>query len=192
MKPTPGAISKEELRARAARVMDELRKERGELSEIEADVARKAADHLVAVRHLEAEFEQRQTFGGRVADGVARIGGSWTFVISMCGVIALWIVRNVVQGPDAFDPYPFILLNLALSCIAALQAPIIMMSQNRQSARDRAQADSDYRVNLKAELEIASLHEKVDHILHAQWQRLVELQQIQIDLLEALQREHRK
>lgn len=192
MKPTPGAITKEELRARAARVMDELRKERGELSEIEADVARRAAEHLILVRHLEAEFEQRQTFGGRVADGVARIGGSWAFVIGMCTVIAVWIAVNAVKGSDAFDPFPFILLNLALSCIAALQAPIIMMSQNRQSARDRAQADSDYRVNLKAEIEIGSLHEKVDHILHAQWERLVELQQIQIDLLEALQREHRK
>ena len=104
----------------------------------------------------------------------------------MMSVFALWITTNVILASGAFDPFPFILLNLGLSCIAALQAPIIMMSQNRTSARDRAQADSDYRVNLKAELEILTLHEKVDHLLHGQWERLVELQDIQITLLEQL------
>ncbi len=102
-------------------------------------------------------------------------------------VLATWIGINTLLLADrAFDPYPYILLNLVLSCLAALQAPIIMMAQNRQAARDRAQADQDFRVNLHAEIAILNLHEKVDHLLHAQWERLVEMQQIQIDLIEEL------
>lgn len=183
---TPAPRSTEALRLRSQDVLARLQKERGELSEIEADVARKVAEHQIAARHLNAAFEKQATFGERVADNVARVGGSWTFVIGMLSVLAAWIALNVFLAASAFDPFPFILLNLALSCIAALQAPIIMMSQNRTSARDRAQADSDYRVNLKAELEIVTLHEKVDHLLHGQWERLVELQDIQIALLEQL------
>lgn len=174
------------LRLRSQDVLARLQKERGELSEIEADVARKVAEHQIATRHLNEAFEKKATFGERVADQVARVGGSWTFVISMLSVLGVWVAINVVMASRAWDPYPFILLNLGLSCIAALQAPIIMMSQNRTSARDRAQADSDYRVNLKAELEIVTLHEKVDHLLHGQFERLVELQDIQIALLEQL------
>ncbi len=174
------------LRLRSQDVLARLQKERGELSEIEADVARKVAEHQIATRHLNEAFEKKATFGERIADHVARIGGSWTFVISMLSVLGVWVTINAVLAARAWDPYPFILLNLALSCIAALQAPVIMMSQNRTSARDRAQADSDYRVNLKAELEIVTLHEKVDHLLHGQWERLVELQDIQIALLEQL------
>lgn len=174
------------LRLRSQDVLARLQKERGELSEIEADVARKVAEHQISTRHLNEAFEKKATFGERVADDVARIGGSWTFVISMLSVLGVWVGVNVALAAGAWDPYPFILLNLGLSCIAALQAPIIMMSQNRTSARDRAQADSDYRVNLKAELEIVTLHEKVDHLLHGQFERLVELQDIQIALLEQL------
>ncbi len=183
---TPPTKSAEALRLRSQDVLARLQKERGELSEIEADVARKVAEHQISARHLNAAFEKEATLGERVADAVARVGGSWTFVIGMLSVLAAWIALNVALATNAFDPYPFILLNLALSCIAALQAPIIMMSQNRSNARDRAQADSDYRVNLKAELEIVTLHEKVDHLLHGQWERLVELQDIQITLLEQL------
>lgn len=174
------------LRLRSQDVLARLQKERGELSEIEADVARKVAEHQISTRHLNEAFEKKATFGERVADQVARVGGSWTFVIGMLSVLGVWVAINVVLASGAWDPYPFILLNLGLSCIAALQAPIIMMSQNRTSARDRAQADSDYRVNLKAELEIVTLHEKVDHLLHGQFERLVELQHIQIALLEQL------
>ena len=115
------------------------------------------------------------------------------FVIGFLAVLGGWIALNVSLAVSAFDPYPYILLNLVLSCIAALQAPIIMMSQNRQSARDRMQAEQDFRVNLKAELEIASLHHKLDHLLHSQWARMVELQEVQIELLtearESLERE---
>ena len=112
-------------------------------------------------------------------------GGSWTFILSFLVVLIVWMVVNVmVLSAKPFDPYPFILLNLVLSCIAALQAPVIMMSQRRQETKDRLRAENDYRVNLKSELEIRQLHEKIDHQLAHQWKKLAELQQIQIELLE--------
>jgi uncharacterized membrane protein len=168
-------------------VVSRLEQERGSLSAVEADVARKAGESLVLAEHLDEEFARRTTFGQRAADATARIGGSWMFVISFGLFLAVWIgVNSFVLADRAFDPYPYILLNLALSCLAALQAPIIMMAQNRQAARDRAQADQDFRVNLQSEIAVLNLHEKVDHLLHAQWERLVELQQIQIDLIEEI------
>ena len=115
------------------------------------------------------------TVGERLADNVARVGGSWAFVIGFGVVLVVWMALNVAMMGRAFDPYPFILLNLVLSSLAAIQAPIIMMSQNRTSARDRAQADEDFRVNLKAELEVAALHEKMDHLLHEQWESLLDM-----------------
>ena len=114
---------------------------------------------------------------------MAVIGGSWPFVIGFFVALLIWVALNTLWlRQQAFDPYPYILLNLFLSCLAAVQAPIIMMSQNRVSARDRLQATQDFRINLKAELEVASLHEKVDHLLHSQWQHMVELQELQLDL----------
>jgi uncharacterized membrane protein len=168
-------------------VVSRLEQERGSLSAVEADVARKAGESLILAEHLDEEFARQTTFGQRAADATARIGGSWAFVIAFGFVLATWIgINSFVLAGHAFDPYPYILLNLALSCLAALQAPIIMMAQNRQAARDRAQADQDFRVNLQAEIAVLNLHEKVDHLLHAQWERLVELQQIQIDLIEEI------
>ena len=165
-------------------VVSRLEQERGSLSAVEADVARKAGESLVLAENLDEEFQRNTTFGQRAADATARIGGSWSFVIGFGFVLVTWTgINSFVLAARAFDPYPYILLNLALSCLAALQAPIIMMAQNRQAARDRAQADQDFRVNLQAEIAILNLHEKVDHLLHAQWERLVELQQIQIDLI---------
>lgn len=127
------------------------------------------------------------SFGERLADRVAKFGGSWTFILIFCGILCVWISLNtwhILWSP--FDPFPYILLNLLLSCVAALQAPIIMMSQNRQESKDRKRAQSDYRVNLKAELEIRHLHEKVDHLLIEQWKRLVEIQKTQTALLERI------
>jgi uncharacterized membrane protein len=169
---------------RGAYLLEQLERERGELSAIEAEVSRRAAEHSAIAADIEAQFQRKLTVGQRLADGVARVGGSWPFVIGFGVVLLIWIVANTVflRG-GAFDPYPYILLNLALSCLAAIQAPIIMMSQNRSAARDRLEADEDYKVNLKAELEIASLHEKVDHLLHVQWERMVEIQQTQLELL---------
>ncbi len=167
--------------------MDRLARERGELSAIEKDVARRAAAHTASAENLQARFERTITPGQRIADGVARVGGSWSFVVGFMAALVVWMVINgaLLHG-QAFDPFPFILLNLVLSCVAALQAPIIMMSQNRAAARDRMQADEDFRINLKAELEIAALHEKLDHLLHAQWEQLIEMQAQQLELLDDL------
>jgi len=170
--------------ARTTFLVNQLEIERGELSAIEAEVSRKAAEHTAIAADIEREFRRELTFGQRVADVVAAVGGSWPFVVTCLVFLAAWVTWNTyLFHAEAFDPYPYILLNLVLSCIAALQAPIIMMSQNRASARDRRQADEDYRVNLKAELEVAGLHEKIDHLLHVQWERMVEIQQTQLDLL---------
>ncbi len=164
-----------------------LTEERGALSAVEQEVANKAGLHLTIARNVDAQFEQNITFGQRAADIVARVGGSWAFVISFIVLLVVWMAINVVVlRQPSFDPYPFILLNLVLSCLAALQAPIIMMSQNRQSERDRLESTHDYETDLKAEIEIASLHDKIDHLLNAQWERMVELQQVQIDLLTEL------
>ncbi|WP_317245478.1 DUF1003 domain-containing protein [Flavobacterium amniphilum] len=129
----------------------------------------------------------KRTFGERVADKVASFGGSWTFIISFMVFLGLWIFTNIYfLDNKGFDPYPFILLNLILSCIAALQAPIIMMSQNRQEEKDRDRAKKDFYVNLKAEQEIRLLQEKLDHILEHQHQELIKLQESQIKLLEEI------
>ena len=168
-------------------LMQRLENERGELSSVEAEIALKASEHQTLAADIMARFATEQTFGQRIADRVAAVGGSWPFVIGFFLCLLAWITLNsVLLQREAFDPYPYILLNLALSCLAAVQAPIIMMSQNRHSARDRMQADHDFRINLKAELEVRSLHEKMDHLLHSQWQRMVELQEMQIDLLNEL------
>ncbi len=171
-------------RLRVAYMLERLESDRGALSALEADVARKAAEHSTVAEDLVTRFEERSTRGERMADAVARVGGSWPFVGAFFSFLIVWMIINShAFRSEPFDPYPFILLNLVLSCLAAIQAPIIMMSQNRAAAKDRMQADQDFRVNLKAELEVAGLHEKVDHLLHAQWESLMEIQQAQLDLL---------
>ena len=163
--------------------------EMGELSILELDVMRSMKDQNVLAKNVNVEFDQKLTLGERLADQVAEFGGSWGFIITFTVIIVIWIIMNsVVLLRRPFDPYPFILLNLVLSCLAAIQAPIIMMSQNRQEAKDRLRSEHDYQINLKAELEIRYLHEKIDHLLAQQWQRLVEIQQIQMDLMEELAR----
>lgn len=162
-----------------------LTDERGELDELDKQVINSMEAGDFVSRNPENEIERKSTFGERIADKVAEFGGSWTFIISFAAVLAAWITLNIVGLSAApFDPYPFILLNLVLSCVAAMQAPVIMMSQRRQETKDRLRAENDYRVNLKAELEIRQLHEKIDHQLAHQWQKLAKLQQIQIELLE--------
>ncbi|HTJ82143.1 MAG TPA: DUF1003 domain-containing protein [Polyangiaceae bacterium] len=172
---------------RNKQIVARLSAERGALSALETEVARKAASHETIAQNLAAQFRGRATFGERMADGVARIGGSWAFVGGFAVALVLWmIVNSVILRGAPFDPYPYILLNLVLSTLAAIQAPVIMMSQNRASARDRMQADEDFRVNLKAEIEVAALHEKIDHLLHEQWESLLDMQQAQLELLEDL------
>jgi len=169
---------------RASYVRGLLEAEKGELTGLEQEVLTSIRDHDVLAKNVDAEFEQEWTFGERLADRIADFGGSWAFLMSFGAFLALWIGMNafvLVHHPP--DPYPFILLNLILSCLAAIQAPIIMMSQNRQEAKDRVRSQHDYQVNLKAELEIRHLHDKIDHLLSHQWERLAQIQEIQLDLL---------
>lgn len=135
-------------------------------------------------RNIMREFDAQLTFGERMADRVAVIGGSWKFIGGFGVFLIIWmIINSIVLATRAFDPYPFILLNLILSCLAALQAPIIMMSQNRQAEIDRLQAHNDYEVNIKAELEIMQVHEKINEMREQDWAALLELQQLQLDLM---------
>jgi uncharacterized membrane protein len=138
---------------------------------------------------VNSEFETQMTFGQRLADRVASFGGSWTFITIFGVVLLVWVVLNsavLPRGSNAFDPYPYILLNLFLSMLASAQAPIILMSQNRQSVKDRLAAAHDYEVNLKAELEILALHEKIDELREHKWSELIQFQQDQIKLLTQL------
>ena len=136
-------------------------------------------------RNIQREFDAQLTFGEKMADRVATIGGSWTFIICFMIFLIGWMAFNVfILMQRAFDPYPFILLNLVLSCLAALQAPVIMMSQNRQGEIDRMQAQNDYEVNIKAELEILQLHEKINELRENDWTNLMTMQQQQIELMQ--------
>ncbi|MCB4771703.1 DUF1003 domain-containing protein [Ancylobacter sp. Lp-2] len=184
--PDDAFISREALAAeRSTMIAETLQAERGDLSQIERDVIESLARHETLAANVEEELDENRTLGERSADLIASFGGSWTFIIGFCGLLVVWMIINTaLLAAGAFDPYPFILLNLVLSCIAALQAPIIMMSQKRQEAKDRKRSENDYRVNLKAELEIRHLHEKIDHMLTRQWERLAEIQSIQIELME--------
>lgn len=134
-----------------------------ELGDIEKRVLAKTHARKVISTDVNAAFSADASFGERIADGIARVGGSWSFIIAFLAFLVVWTVINtIILATGAFDPYPFVFLNLILSMIAAIQAPIIMMSQNRQAERDRFEAAKDYEVNLKAELEVLSLHQKID------------------------------
>ncbi len=182
--------------ARVDYVRGMLETQYGELTQLEEEVVESMQRHelLAANLHEEEEEEKEKIpIGDRIADKVASFGGSWKFIISFGVVLLVWIVLNslILRGRAVFDPHPFILLNLILSCIAALQAPVIMMSQNRLEARDRQHAENDYQINLKAELEIRHLHEKVDYLLKQNSQRMLEVQQIQLDLMREIAQRRR-
>ena len=177
-------ISRAEIdRYRGAYVEELLRTERGELSELDHQVAESLAKGALISEDLETGQQYLRTFGERASDTLASFGGSWSFLIVFAVCMTAWIAVNQ-RVTNAFDPYPFILLNLVLSCIAAIQAPIIMISQRRQETRDRERALNDYRINLKAELEIRHLHDKMDHLISKQWQRLAEIQALQIEMMQ--------
>src|SRR5947209_18027697 len=170
-------------------IKEVLEDEIGELSVLDHEVIESLEQHEILSSDISKQFEKKLTFGERLSDHIASFGGSWRFIILFGTVLFGWIILTAIFLLNrGFDPYPFILLNLILSCLAAIQAPIIMMSQNRAEARDRLRAENDYKVNLKAELEIRHLHEKIDHLLRRQYNRLFEIQQIQIELLEELGR----
>jgi len=181
-------ICKSDLAASRMRYVQKLLiSEKGELTGLEVGVLESMADDEVLVADLRENIIEQLTFGQRLADKIATFGGSWTFLITFFSFLLIWIgINTVVLLTRPFDPFPFILLNLLLSCIAAIQAPVIMMSQNRQEAKDRILGEHEYQINLKAELEIRHLHEKVDHLMMQQWERLVEIQQVQIELLQEL------
>lgn len=164
-----------------------LTEERGELGRLDVEVLASLRENEITVKNINEQLAGQSSFGGRMADRMAEFGGSWRFVLLFMGLLTLWVAVNslaVLWRP--IDPYPFIFLNLILSCIAALQAPIIMMSQNRQEKRDRLRADQDYKVNLKAELEVRLLTAKIDQLRNHQWQRLLEIQKIQTDLMQEI------
>jgi uncharacterized membrane protein len=176
-------------RFRSEYIQGLLQSEKGELSSLDQEVLDSLKRHETLASNVDDEYEKTFSLGERLADRLADFGGSWTFIVIFGGVLLGWIVLNssvLVTRP--FDPYPFIFLNLILSCLAAIQAPVIMMSQNRQEAKDRRRSQHDYQINLKAELEIRHLHEKLDHLLSRQWERLVAIQQVQLDVLSEIGR----
>lgn len=159
------------------------------LDEITKRVARHIAGRKHIARNPAKQVDAKATWGQRAADAVAAFGGSWTFIILFGAILIVWVCLNsfiLVQYDETFDPYPYILLNLFLSMLAAIQAPIILMSQNRQAEKDRHNQEHDYEVNLKAELEIMLLHEKMDLLRENQWGELLAMQKEQIKLLEEL------
>jgi len=168
-------------------VEEVLRKEKGELSALEKRVFNSLKEQETIAKNINIEFEEQLTFGQRLSDKLASFGGSWKFIMIFFAIVVIWMIVNSVSLiGKSFDPYPYILLNLVLSCLAAIQAPVIMMSQNRQEAKDRLRARNDYIVNLKAELEIRNLNEKIENLLVYQWQRLMEIQKIQMDIMNEL------
>lgn len=163
-----------------------LAKEMGSLSEHERKVVERFISRELVARNVAHEFEERLTFGQQIADRVAEVIGSWRFIIIQSTLLAVWIILNITAYVYRWDPYPFILLNLAMSFQAAYAAPILMMSQNRKAEKDHLQAKNDYEVNLKAELEIMQLHEKFNELRDSSWVELVQMQQQQIQMLQQL------
>ncbi len=165
-------------------ISDYLVQELKAITNLEHTVMKKFKERTTISDKLEEDQVEVPTFGQRMADHVATFGGSWTFIGYFGLILVVWISINVVVFYNkGFDPYPFILLNLILSCIAALQAPVIMMSQNRQNEKDRERSKKDYMINLKAELEIKALHEKIDHLIIYQQEQLLEIQKVQIEMM---------
>ena len=175
---------------RAKKFLGYLEDEFDKISDMEKSLVTRLAHRGRVSRLVNQEFEAQMSVGERVADKVAQFGGSWTFIMIFGGILVVWMVINsffLLRKP--FDPYPYILLNLVLSTLAALQAPVIMMSQNRQAEKDRMQAKQDYEINLMAEIEIRDLHDKLDSLRFKQWHELWHLQQRQLELLEHLHKE---
>ncbi len=172
---------------------EQLKNEVSTSKQLDHELKHKIRTQQVHIKNVNDALKTKETFGQRVADGIAKFGGSWTFIILFIVVLAAWIALNTLPlFFEPFDKFPYILLNLALSCLAAIQAPIILMSQNRQTDRDRVEADNDYEVNVKSEVEIHLLHEKIDYLMASKWQHLIELQQLQIELLQEITQQNQK
>jgi len=163
-----------------------LKTENAHLHKLHKLVSEAMLEEELIVQKLQQHSDESLSTGQRIADKVASFGGSWAFIITFCTILVCWIILNVILASGAFDPFPFILLNLILSCIAALQAPVIMMSQNRQEEKDRLRAENDYMVNLKAEIEIRNLHQKINLLMEEQFKTLLDVQKYQVELLEEI------
>jgi uncharacterized membrane protein len=172
---------------RTAYVQQVLEESAGELATLRSEAAKSTEEFELLSKNINVEFEKELTFWERMSDRVAEFGGSWAFLLSFFAVVAVWVVINAGLALfRPFDPYPFIFLNLVLSGLAGVQAPIILMSQNRQDAKDRLRSEHDYRLSLKSELEIRHLHEKLDLLLTHQWRELLEIQRLQLEVLEEM------
>jgi uncharacterized membrane protein len=189
-----GCICRNDLKMlRAEYVQHVLESEKGEAESMIDGMTRRIPDLELMTKNFNDELDRKTSFGDRMADRLADFGGSWTFIIIFFGVLVLWVALNsALIKANAFDPYPFIFLNLILSCVAAIQAPVILMSQNREETKDRLRAEHDFQTNLRAEMEIRYLHDKLDYLLMHQWQRLLEIQQIQMELMEQVTAEKRE
>lgn len=183
-----GYVCQEDLRIlRTKHIATILESDKGAISKLDQEVLDSFRDQDLVAENVNKKFEKRLTLGEHLADVIARFGGSWKFILIFLSMILVWMIINTFFfTEEGFDPYPFILLNLVLSCLAAIQAPVIMMSQNRQGEKERLQANEDYVTNLKAELEIQQLHSKLDLFMKRQWETMLDLQQIQIELAEDL------
>ena len=174
-------------------IEDVMEEEKGELNANDKEVLDSIVERDLISRNVEQDIDKKLTFGQKLSDSIAKFGGSWRFIIFFMSFLVLWMIINVIfLTTRAFDPYPFILLNLILSCIAAIQAPVIMMSQNRQEEKDRMRSLHDYQVNLKAEVEIRLLHDKIDHLIVQHGQRMLEIQKIQVELMEEISSKMKK
>jgi uncharacterized membrane protein len=170
-----------------------ISQETGEINALDRDVINAIKTNSVLSENIEESIGGKLTVGQKLADKIAVFGGSWSFITLFFSFILIWMGINIwILAAKPFDPYPFILLNLILSCLAAIQAPIIMMSQNRKEQKDRIRSENDYKINLKAEFEIKLLSEKIDHMIVHQSQKLLEIQEIQTDYLEDLMNEIKK
>ena len=170
-----------------------MEEEKGVLNENDKEVLDSIVERYLISRNVEQDIDKKLTVGQKLSDSIARFGGSWKFIVFFMSFLILWMIINIIfLTARPFDPYPFILLNLILSCIAAIQAPVIMMSQNRQEEKDRMRSLHDYQVNLKAEVEIRLLHDKIDHLIVQHGQRMMEIQQIQIELMEEISNKMKK
>lgn len=187
-----GYVSLEELnKARLKHVEGFVRSDNDDEARARQEVLHSIEEKQILSRDIYEDLERQQSLGDRAADKIAEFGGSWKFIGLFAALLVGWMtINSLILAKGAFDPYPYILLNLVLSCLAAIQAPVIMMSQNRQEERDRLRAENDYKVNLKAELEIRHLNEKVDRMLNDQWKHLLEIQQMQMDMIEEMNRKN--
>lgn len=182
-----GYISLEELNKARQKHVEQFVQGDDDVARARQEVLHSIEEQQILSRDTYDDFEESLSFGDKMADKIAEFGGSWKFIGLFGLILVSWMIVNALAlRNEGFDPYPFILLNLVLSCLAAIQAPVIMMSQNRQEIRDRIRAENDYKVNLKAELEIRHLNEKVDRLLNDQWKHLLEIQQVQMDMIEEL------